>query len=443
MTQDQVKVTVSADRMAAFIRLPVSGEVTVKDLRDALAREGVRAGISASALRDAVRGKRGVFHQIAWGQRPPEPSLGSPTIIYKFPKSKGEPPPVMEVGPEFRTEWKRLRDRGAVGAGDVLAFLRNADRYPRCLTVTGEEIACVEFPEGARPGKNASLSKDGTAIVSTRPGIPYQDQSGVSVCDHIEIYGNIGSLTGDVSFPGDLSIRGNVEAGFRVAATGDILISGNLCGSATARGRIIVSGGINAPGEAVESGKGVSCRFCENSLIRSSGPVSVSEACLHSVVETDSYFEAVGQKGRVVGGMIRATLSVRVGTAGTPMGIPTVVEVGISPRLRHEYARLLRELEKVTANLEEAERTGSRPIQSADDYDAVRLYRMKRLWREQEALLKRRLESMRETLSRLPSGHFEAGHILPGVRLVMGTEVIEFERPIDRVSKGAIPREAN
>lgn len=443
MSQDEVKVTVSPDRMAAFIRLPVGGQVTTQDLRKALAHEGVRAGISPAALHEAVTGQRGVFYQIAWGHRPSESPEGAPLVVLKFPRSKGEPPSRIEVGPGFRDEWKRLRDRGAVGAGDVLAFLRNVDRYPRALTVTGDQIIFVEFPPDVQPGKNASLSKDGTTVIAARPGIPYQSDSGLGVCDHIEISGNVGSLTGDIAFPGDLSIRGNVEAGFRVAATGDILISGNLYGSAATRGRIIVSGGINAPGESVESGKGVSCRFCENSLIRSAGPVVVSEACLHSVIETDAHFEAAGEKGRIVGGLIRASVSVRAGTVGSAMGISTVVEVGISPKLRHEHARIQRELEKVRSELAEAERTGRRPAQSANDFDVIRLYRMKKLLRDQEMHLTDRLLSMNDSLSRLSGGYFEALHVLPGVRLVMGIDVTEFGQPIDRVIKGAIPREAN
>jgi uncharacterized protein (DUF342 family) len=336
-----------------------------------------------------------------------------------------------------------MRDRGAVSAGDVLAFLRNTDKYPKTLTVTGDQVACVEFPSSVRPGKNAKFSRDGASIVATRPGIPYQDEEGLNVLDHIEVEGDVDSTTGEVAFPGDLSIKGDVQAGFRVSSSGDILISGSLWGSATARGRIVVSGGVNAPGESVESGKGLTCRFCENSLIRSGGPVVVLEAIIHSVVETDAWVEASTDKGRIVGGLVRAEKGVTVTTAGTPMGIPTVFEVGVSPKLRHEQALIERELQKVRSDLDEAERAGNKRIQISGDYDAMRLLQMKRLWEDQEALLTRRLDSFNEMLSNLPKGYFDAGHVLPGVRLVMGTDVTEFERPVDRISKGAVPREAD
>lgn len=441
---DALKVSVSEDRMSAFIRLPHDRDVTMQDLRDGLLSEGVKAGISPVALRGAITGPRGVFYQIAWGKKPAsagEP--GAPVVMCKFPDSQGPPAGIMEAAPGFRKAWKQLRDRGAVSAGDVLAFVRNVDKYPKALTVTGDQVACVEFPASIKPGKNAKLSRDGTAIISTRPGIPYQDADGVCVMDHVEVIGDVDSATGDISFPGDLSIKGDVQAGFRASATGDILISGNLWGSATARGRIVVSGGVNAPGEVVESGGGVTCRFCENSLVRSAGVVTVIEAVIHSVVETDASLETVGEKGKIVGGLVRAAKGVSATIAGTPMGIPTVIEVGVSPKMRHEQARMERELEKVRADLEEAERTGGKRLQAEGNYDALRLLRMRRLWEDQEALLTRRLESFNETLSRLPKGYFEARHVLPGVRLVMGADVMEFTSPIDRVSKGAVPREAD
>ncbi len=444
MAEDVVKISVSEDRMAAFIRLSQDQDFTMQDLRDALAKEGVKAGISVSALRDAVDGPRGIFYQVAWGKKPDPHSLGgAPVVVLRFPDSKGKPPESMVPSPGFRIAWKKIRDRGAVSTGDILAFVRNADRYPKSLTVTGEEVASIEFPPSYRPGKNAKVSRDGASIFATRPGIPYQDADGLSVMDHIELNGDVDSITGDIAFPGDLSIRGNIQEGFKASAAGDILISGNLWGSATARGKIVVSGGVNAPGEVVESGGGVTCRFCENSLLRSGGVIKVTEAAIHSVLETDSAVEVTGDKGKIVGGLVRAAKGVTVTVAGTPMGIPTVIEVGVSPKLRHEQARMERELDKVRKDLEEARRAGGKRPRDANDYDALRLLRMRRLWEDQEVLLTKRLESFIETLSHLPKGYFDAGRVLPGVRLVMGTDVIEFTSPIDRISKGAVSREAD
>jgi hypothetical protein len=445
MPAESLKVIIAEDRMAAFIRLPVEDGITMQDLRDALAREGVNTGVSPVALKEALSGQRGIFYQVASGKKPEPPvgASGGPVVIFKFAGSQGQPPATMETGPGFCLAWKRLRDRGAVSAGDVLAFVRNADRYPRAMTVTGEQVAYVEFRGAFKPGKNTKVSSDGTAVVASRSGIPYQDDQGLGVMDHVEVLGDVDASTGELAFPGDLSIRGNVQAGFRVSATGDILVGGNVWGSATARGRIVVSGGINAPGEVIEAGMGVRCRFCENSVVRSNGKITVTDVVIHSVVETEDSVEVSGDKGKIVGGLIRAAGGVTVSVAGSVMGVPTVIELGVSPKLRREQARMERELEKVRSDLEAAKRSAGRRIGSTNDYDAIRLQRIRRLWEDQEAALTERLESFHETLKRLPRGYFDAGRVLSGVRLVMGADVKEFTSSIDRITMGAIPREAD
>ncbi len=440
---DKLKVSVSGDEMSAFIRLPVDRDVSIEELRNALAAGGISVGISPVALRKAIAGQRGVFHQIAWGICPEGSPSSPPVVVVKFPGSLGVPPDRMETGPGFRAAWKRLKDRGAVNTGDMLAFLRNPDKHPKAVTVTGNERTCVDFARAIQPGKNAKTSRDGTSIVASRYGIPYQCEHEVSVLDHVEIVGDVDSLTGDLSFPGDLSIRGSVQAGFRVSSAGNIMISGNLSGSATARGMIVVSGGINSPGESVESGMGVTCRFCENSLIRSSGPIKVSEAVIHSVIETEAYVDVSGNPGRIVGGLIRAADGISAGTAGTNIGIPTVLEIGVSPRKRHEQARLERDLAKVRDDLEKASRTGRRPSREVGDYDNLRLKRMKKLWQEQEVVLEKRLRSFNEALEKLPGGFFDAKEVLPGVKLVMVTTVTEFTNPVTRLAKGVVRRETD
>ena len=72
----------------------------------------------------------------------------------------------------------------------------------------------------------------------------------------------------------------------------------------------------------------------------------------------------------------------------------------------------------------------------------TRLLRM-RLWQDEEAQLTSQLRAFIESLAHQPKGYFEARCVLPGVRLAMGTDVMEFTSPIDRFSRGAVPREAN
>jgi uncharacterized protein (DUF342 family) len=433
-----VKVVVSENKMAAFILIAPDYKVTAEDLRDALRREGVTTGISPKALLEAVTGTRGMIYQVAWGI-PPKGRGHSPSqvsLVFTYADSKGRPRDHYVVDSSFKSEWRRLLARGAVSGGEVLASVRTTAGLPVAKAVTGEEVPFVPSKDEFRLGPNTAFSPDGLKIVATRAGIPYVDKDGAGVLEHVAVEGDVCSLTGNLSFPGDLTVRGNVEAGFSAFAVGDLLISGHVWGSVTARGRIVVSGGITAPGEVVESGGGISCKFCENSVIRSQGPITIQEAALHSVIETESAVDVIDPKGRIIGGLTRAAVSLKAPTVGTPMGVPTVIELGISPKIRREVARLERDLEKVVADLARLQRMGGVRTVDMTDLDSMRIARARRNLQEKEEAIRRRLELLTERLEGMPKGYFQAQRVLPGTRLVMGTEVHEFTSSIDRISMG-------
>ncbi len=406
-----VKVVISNDKMGAFILLQPGCDITPNDVRVALRREGVIEGISPKALQDAISGERGIIYQVAWGVPPSQSILDSfakPSIIFNYPESRGKPPETLVVGPDFAADWRRLLNRGVVNAGSNLGFLRSRQGLPKARAVTGEEVPFVNLSYDIKLGPNTRLSPDGVKILAERPGIPYEDETGIGVLDHITIEGDIGPKTGSISFPGDISVRGNIASGVSVSTSSNLMVSGNLWGSATARGKIVVSGGITAPGEVVESGGGISAKFCENSVLRSSGPIVIGDALIHSVVETDDEVELTGQAGRIVGGLVRAEKGLRSPVVGSPMGVPTVIELGISPKLRREVSRMERELAGIVADLAQMARSG----------------------RDRLFLLKKSFE-------RMPKGFFQAGEVLPGTRLVRGTDVHEFTSPIDMITMGA------
>ncbi|HHX29574.1 MAG TPA: DUF342 domain-containing protein [Firmicutes bacterium] len=431
-----VKVVLSNDRMGAFVLLEPECDVTLEDLRVALRREGVTEGISPKALQEAVNGERGIAYQVAWGVPPSESSmesLGRATFVLNYPESRGKPPEAIVVGADFAGSWRRLLSRGVVNAGASLGFVRSPSGLPKAVTVTGDEVPFVELGNDIKLGPNTALSADGLKIVSERPGIPYEDESGIGVLDHITIVGDIGPKTGNISFPGDISVKGSIAGGFSVSTSSNLLVSGNLWGSATARGKIVVAGGITAPGEFIESGAGITCKFCENSMIRSGGPITVEGALIHSVVETEDRVDVTGVGGRIVGGLVRAVTGLRANVVGSPMGIPTVVELGVTPRLRREVSRLERELEKITADLQRI----AKPVGSLPRMDNMRLTRVKKLLQDREKAVRERLYLLKKSFDAMPKGRFEAESVLPGTRLVMGIDVHEFTSPIDKIIMGA------
>ncbi len=90
-------------------------------------------------------------------------------------------------------------------------------------------------PVPAPPGKDVPLKYDrksateveeeGKIILrATNNGVLENRQGLISVSRHLPIEGDVGLETGNIQFDGSISIRGTVQSGFSVIATGDISI---------------------------------------------------------------------------------------------------------------------------------------------------------------------------------------------------------------------------
>lgn len=440
--EKRIQVTISEDKMSAWITLEDINCWSLTGVKEALRNHGVVFGISDAAIRACLLSNEGTPYKVAWGLPPhdEQPGKGTipPMIVLKFGQSQGKPPNSLRVGPNFRDEWNKILARGAVRVGGVLAFVRNLDKCSLGLTVTGEKIPYFAQKPFLRCGPNSSPSRDGKYIIASTSGVPYVDNQIPGIMGRFEVIGNIGPETGNIAFPGNLTVKGDVLQGFQVSSWGSLIVTGNLSGSASCAGSIAVEGGINAPGEIVESGGSVSARFCENSVVRAYGDVAIAESIMHSVVETERELKLSKDRGRIVGGLIRAGIGVSAYSAGSTMGISTVVEVGASPKIRRELARLKKEISALRAEISRIKRTGisRRAKQDQLELDNLRLQRMGVLFEDREKELYARLASLENSIKKSGQGYFRAKLVLPGTTVAAGLDTVEFSCPEHKVEVG-------
>lgn len=433
------KIVISDDTMAAFVILPHGPDYTVDDLRNALRAEGVTHGVSVRALVEAVEGPRGIIYQVAWGTMegtPQEEDAREPEIVFNFPQPAERPVSEYPVDPDFKERGQAMLALDTVREGDVLCVAKGNDERQRGTGVTGLPVLLGPEPPALATSENTCLSADGKSLLARRPGIPYVENGVVYVMDHVVIQGNVDKETGNLEFVGDITVQGSISPGYRVSAGQNLIVEGSILGSASAGGQIAVKGGISAPGETVESGGGVLCKFIENSLVRTMGPVKVAEAILHSVVEAEGSIKVTDPGGRIVGGRIRARKGVYVDTVGTDMDAPTVIEVGVSPKYRREFSTLEKDLQRVQEELKNANK--SKYSSGFNQYDRLRVKRLILFLETQEKELYGKLRALRENMRRLGSGYFRAQTIFPGTRLVMGVNVTDFKSRVEGYMVGVI-----
>ena len=133
-----------------------------------------------------------------------------------------------------------------VKVGDILA-IRSLPAIPGRdgITVTGKRIK-------ARPGKEKPLIAgkgtillDDSKIVATMDGRPHLERGVVSVIPVLIIPKDVDISTGNISFDGDVIVKGNVIQGTKVTAEGDITIYGGIYDSSVyGKGDIRVYGNI-------------------------------------------------------------------------------------------------------------------------------------------------------------------------------------------------------
>ena len=256
-----------------------------------------------------------------------------------------------------RVDFRELNLVQNVVEGQVLAQKIPAEEGIQGRTVTGKIIPA----KGGRDvrfavGKNVRLSDDGLAVIATINGQVVITNDKINVEPVYVIQGDVNLKTGgNVIFLGTVIVKGSVDDGFKVKASGNIEIFGNVGKSEVdAEGDIIVHQGIAGKGGgAVRSGRGVWAKFIENGNIQSGDLVYATDGIINSRVDADKRIICQGKRATIVGGHLRAAEEISAKSLGSVAGSETVLEVGYDPKNKAKLAQLEERIEKIDTDLEE------------------------------------------------------------------------------------------
>ncbi|QTQ11748.1 FapA family protein [Treponema parvum] len=251
--------------------------------------------------------------------------------------------------------FKELNKIQNVVAGQPLAQKMLAEKGKAGKTLYGRYLEAKNGKDISLPlGKNVSVDSDGCTIVSNINGQVLLVNDKINVEPVLELDG-INIKTGNITFLGSIIVKGSVDDGFSVKASGNIEISGTVGKSnIEADGNIIVSQGVFGHDEgSIVTGGSLWAKFIQATKVEAAEYVMVSDSIMNSNVTAMKRIILRGKKAQITGGHLFATEEICARNIGSPGGTETILEVGFDPKAKQRLkdlqgmqAGLMKELEE-------------------------------------------------------------------------------------------------
>ena len=351
ISKDDIVATVTATAPA------MSGaEVTAEMIIRALTTQGVVVGVEEDKISDFVD----------------NPVYGSPCEVAHaiMPQDGAD----SYIKYNFETDTKKLRAKETesgnvnfkelnqiqnVVQGQPLAQKIPPERGKAGKTLSGRYMEAKNGKDIKIPlGRNTELDKDGVTVIASVAGRVMFEDGRINVDPVLEL-DSIGIKTGNIDFLGSVIVKGNVDDGYELKATGNIEIGGTVGKSIikSEHGDIVVARGIFGHDEGfVQSGKSVWAKFIQSAKVEVEEFCIVSDSIMNSEVSAMKRIILNGKKAQITGGHLFATEEIAAKNIGSPGGgTDTILEVGFDPRLKHRLDEIQNRQNAIVKEIEEVD----------------------------------------------------------------------------------------
>ena len=356
-----VEVGIADDRMSATLSLR-EGVGTGRRLDrtlldDAIANAGVVHGVEETVVEKALAAAQagtdvsGVT--FARGTAPVDQSENRLEMLVDT-----DPGSAVRIRNDGTADYRTRDDITTVAKDQKLCRILPSQQDPvDGTTVTGDAIPAktvsgleLELGDGVRREEQ----EDGSVLlIADTEGEFIHARNRMEVRTTHTIKGDIDMSVGNVKFPGTVVIGGTVRAGFYVMSGGDIKIAGGVEGALlSSDGDIIIKQGIKGAGKAVlRSKRSIMSPFVELATLLSVGDVVLKTAVVRSRIKSNGKISFQGDKGRIVGGTIRARHGLEVTSVGSPRGVKTRISFGQDYLIADLIEKEEKEIEKVKTRI--------------------------------------------------------------------------------------------
>jgi len=339
------RVTISDDEMQAFITVtpPSEGgcDIPYDTYITTLKISRVVHGIKEDFLREFADQPMYMEEvEVAVGSKPVDGKSAHIKYDFETDQSKAR----LREGTDGKIDFKELNIIQNVTENQLLAKKIPPQMGIQGETVTGKMLPAKNGIDQSLPlGENVHASDDGMSILASKNGRVVIVNGKVNVEEVLVVENGVSLETGNIIFMGTVIIKGDVEDGFSVKATGNIEVYGSIArAELDAEGNIIIQQGINGRGGGfIRTGKSLWARFIQNANVQAGDMVFASDGIINSNIDALNRIICQGKRAIIVGGRLRAMEEINAKILGNPTsGTETVCEVGYDPASKEELAKL-------------------------------------------------------------------------------------------------------
>ncbi len=306
-------------------------DVTVDEILNDLKHLKIKYGVIKDNIDKALNEKK-YFEMITVAEELAPVDGYDAVLTYNFNTEFIAKPRMNEDG---SVDFHQLDMINHVTKGDVVATITPENQGSLGINIYGSPIKPKKvLRKTFKFGRNLKPSEDGLQLITQVTGHVTLEGDKIFVSNEYEVGTDVDNSTGDIDYDGNIRIKGNVLAGFKVTATGNITVDGVVEGAElNAGGNIILQRGIQGMNKGIlNAGGDIAATFIENSIVKAGGDID-TDAILHSKVTARGNIEVHGKNGYLMGGVVRAGSCLEAKIIGSEMGTTTVVGVGTDPEL--------------------------------------------------------------------------------------------------------------
>jgi hypothetical protein len=257
-----------------------------------------------------------------------------------------------------RIDYKARNRIQSVETGDMLGRLMPPQAGTSGCDVLGNPIPAREGkPFRLITGENVLASEDGTEFQAETEGMVFFQGNTLKVTEIFQINGDVNLQVGNVVLErGSVNITGSVLAGFRVEAPGNIVVRDVVEDAVlVAGGDVAVGCGIAMQQQgSIQAGGSITTMYAQNASLRADNEVNIAHEINNCSVFAGQKVVATRGRGKIVGGVLRCGREVLAREIGSPMGVETIILLGVNSSMEESLARkreLKQTLEKIYTSL--------------------------------------------------------------------------------------------